>query len=211
MNKAEFMRDLEGLLWDVPYSEKVEALKYYEEYFNDAGEENEQMVLAELGSPQRVANTIKQGMTGSICQNPYQNQGAYQNAYQGAPTEQHKEGLPTWAIVLIVIGCIFGSPLILGVLAALFGVIMGIFGVVIGFFGAGAGLLAGGMATIVAGALCLVELPLTGVGVMGVGMILMAVGLVFLMGAVWLCGVAIPAICRGIAWLFKKLKSSIKS
>lgn len=42
MNKQQFMIELERLLQNIPENERVEALNYYEEYFSDAGEENEQ-------------------------------------------------------------------------------------------------------------------------------------------------------------------------
>ena len=58
MNRAEFMAELTRLLQNIPENERVEALKYYDEYFNDAGEENEQQVIAELESPQKVADKI---------------------------------------------------------------------------------------------------------------------------------------------------------
>ena len=42
MNRFEYMRRLEALLSDISPSEKEEALTYYNDYFNDAGQENEQ-------------------------------------------------------------------------------------------------------------------------------------------------------------------------
>lgn len=62
MNRAEFMRSLAELLADVPLSEREEALQYYNDYFDDAGEENEQSVIASLGTPQQLAGTIKAGL-----------------------------------------------------------------------------------------------------------------------------------------------------
>ena len=55
MNRFEYMRRLEALLSDISPSEKEEALTYYNDYFNDAGQENEQQVIKELGSPEQVA------------------------------------------------------------------------------------------------------------------------------------------------------------
>ena len=55
MNRFEYMRRLEDLLSDISPSEKEEALTYYNDYFNDAGQENEQQVIKELGSPEQVA------------------------------------------------------------------------------------------------------------------------------------------------------------
>lgn len=62
MSYEEFMKELEGLLAGVPEEEKEEALQYYSDYFADAGKENEGQVLAELGSPQKVAALIKAGL-----------------------------------------------------------------------------------------------------------------------------------------------------
>lgn len=59
MSREEFMRQLERLLEDVPEEEKREALSYYQSYFEDAGVENEERILTELESPQKVAATIK--------------------------------------------------------------------------------------------------------------------------------------------------------
>ena len=62
MNRAEFMRQLEVLLRDISPSERVEALQYYNDYFNDAGVENEIDVIRALGTPAKVAETIKTGL-----------------------------------------------------------------------------------------------------------------------------------------------------
>lgn len=59
MRKKEFLEQLERLLWDIPEQERKEALEFYENYFDDAGEENEATVIQELGSPGKVAATIK--------------------------------------------------------------------------------------------------------------------------------------------------------
>lgn len=62
MTRAEFMRRLEELLSDVSLAEREEAIQYYNDYFDDAGAENEQSVIASLGSPELLARTIKAGL-----------------------------------------------------------------------------------------------------------------------------------------------------
>lgn len=59
MNRAEFMRQLESLLQTISPTEREEALQYYNDYFDDAGAENEQHVIEALGNPARVAENIK--------------------------------------------------------------------------------------------------------------------------------------------------------
>jgi hypothetical protein len=59
MTKLEFMKELESLLPDIPSEERDEALQYYNGYYDDAGEDQEQEIIKELGSPARVASIIK--------------------------------------------------------------------------------------------------------------------------------------------------------
>ena len=60
MTKQEFMYRLAQQLLSLPPEERVCALTFYDEYFADAGEENVQQVIQELGSPEEVARTIKE-------------------------------------------------------------------------------------------------------------------------------------------------------
>lgn len=65
MNKVEFMRQLERLLQNISEQERQEALHYYDDYFDDAGPENEQAVLEALGNPARVAENIRRDLYGA--------------------------------------------------------------------------------------------------------------------------------------------------
>ena len=51
MSRKEFMERLEKLLWNISDSEREEALQYYNDYFDDAGEENEAEVTEDQGGP----------------------------------------------------------------------------------------------------------------------------------------------------------------
>ena len=64
MNRQEFMRRLEQLLEGIPEEEKREAIAYYTSYFEDAGEENEEKIIRELESPEKVAATIRADFPG---------------------------------------------------------------------------------------------------------------------------------------------------
>lgn len=64
MNKVGFMSQLEGLLAGIPSAEREEALQYYNDYFEDAGPENEQAVIKSLGSPREIAENIKMELKG---------------------------------------------------------------------------------------------------------------------------------------------------
>lgn len=62
MNRADFMKNLAELLADMTPAEREEAIQYYNDYFDDAGAENEQSVIESLGTPEQLAKTIKAGL-----------------------------------------------------------------------------------------------------------------------------------------------------
>ena len=57
MSKQEFLRELERSLV-IKGEEKDEVMRYYTEYFEEAGPENEQAVLEELGDPKMLAEKL---------------------------------------------------------------------------------------------------------------------------------------------------------
>jgi len=59
MNKIEFLQKLKEDLSSLSDEERTNALKYYEEYFADAGEEKEE-TIAESVSPEDLANKIQE-------------------------------------------------------------------------------------------------------------------------------------------------------
>lgn len=62
MDRAEFLNRLEAQLLDVPQAEREEALQYYEDYLNDAGDAGDFDILQELGTPEEVADSIRSGL-----------------------------------------------------------------------------------------------------------------------------------------------------
>lgn len=58
MTRTEYMKSLEKLLAPLPETERRDALDYYDEYFDAAGKSRESETIAELGSPEEVAQKI---------------------------------------------------------------------------------------------------------------------------------------------------------
>ena len=59
MTKAEYMKKLEENLASLPTWDRADALDYYENYFADANDDEK--VIAELGTPEQLAATILEG------------------------------------------------------------------------------------------------------------------------------------------------------
>lgn len=91
MGRQEFMEQLEGLLGDVPQTEREEALRYYEDYLEDAGVEKEADVLEELGSPAQVADSIRAGLEEG---KPFAQESSDPLKAQELQTEEGKEEAP---------------------------------------------------------------------------------------------------------------------
>lgn len=218
MNRIDFMKQLESLLQNISPAEREEALQYYNEYFNDAGAENEQAVIEALGNPAKVAENIKRDINGEAgCQKP-QNRAViqYQQPASGVQPEQpKKESIPTWALVLIIIGGILISPAALGIagglLGTLAGVIAGWFALIIGFGVAAVVLFVVLLVLLVTGIMCMWADPLVGVALLGGGLVCGALGILFLMLTVAMAGIVTPAVFKGICRLFNGQRNNGQS
>lgn len=98
MNRKQFMEELRQLLTGISEEERVEALQYYEDYFDDAGAENEQQVIEELGTPQKVASTICLNLepgseqNGEFTESGFQDERFEEKATPAARSSRTKEG-----------------------------------------------------------------------------------------------------------------------
>ena len=58
MTRSEYLSELASHLISLPKEERDMAVGFYEEYFDEAGPENEQAVIADLGKPFNLARSI---------------------------------------------------------------------------------------------------------------------------------------------------------
>ena len=108
MTKDEFLIRLRTLVSDLPPEEREDVMNYYAEYFDDAGPENEQQVIRQLGSPEDVA---REALGGGFQVRPEESAGG-----RPAPRRRGLSGL--WTAVL----ALFAAPVALPLLFA--GVLM---------------------------------------------------------------------------------------
>ncbi len=62
MNVERFLSELELILSDLPKEERDDVVDFFRSYIEDAGPENEAAVLADLGSPEKVARNVRAGL-----------------------------------------------------------------------------------------------------------------------------------------------------
>ncbi len=234
MRKEEFMKRLETLLADISEEERREALSYYWGYFEDAGEENEERILRELESPEKVAATIKadlktdQGMESAaftergfedarfgqerqeinIKDKPVQGQGgAWEQAKQkfGKGKEAVDEDR-TLKIVLIVIAVVLTSPIWLSILSGVVSVLIGLLGAVVGFIGVAFVLyITGGVMFGIGIGEFAVGGVAAGFALLGASLLVWAFAILITVLCVWLCGKGIPWLWRALGKLWKQI------
>ncbi|MGN0156022.1 MAG: DUF1700 domain-containing protein [Lachnospiraceae bacterium] len=221
MNRTEFMQKLEALLLDIPESERAEALNYYNEYFNDAGVENEQEVIDTLGSPEKIAATIKEGMNDGEGKSGEFSENGFHGYYEEPKEEvaarvlskeergfKNKNRVSGGMVVLIVILCIFALPILgplgVGIVSAIFGILCAFAAILFGVMAAGIGLCVGAVAVFIAAILTMVASPLVGILLIGISLVLAGIGILLTILGIWILTKGIPPLVRGIVNLCRK-------
>jgi len=187
MNRNDFINELKKRLRKLPYDEIKEAIDYYEGYFDDAGVENEQAVLTELGSPAAVASQIIANF-------------AIKEADDENPGK--KNWRTAWLVILAVFASPIAIPIALSVGIVALSLVITLSAVIVSFFAAGAAVFAGGLAALISGVLVVVHSVPTTLFYSGVGLILLGIGTSIMIGTVILAG-------KCFKWLSKKIGAFI--
>lgn len=156
MRKDEFLKRLEMLLSDISEEEREEAMAFYRSYFEDAGIGNEARIIAELESPENVAEIIKRdlGMVTVTTQddnfhgeNGEQNNTTYERKqtesdtyyrwtenqnnnqygnYNDSQTSQQEGEKKSWLVPLLIVIAVLTFPTWFGLLAGIVGTVFGL-------------------------------------------------------------------------------------
>jgi uncharacterized membrane protein len=181
MTKAEYLEQLDYKLRVLPYSERQDALDYYDGYISDAN--CEASAMAQLGSPGEVAAMI---LANYVAKEP--------DMAQATALPYRKGGFKTaWVIIIAIFALPVGLPLIIGLGAGAFGLFVGLAAAVIG-------LAAGGVAAVVAGIASLFAVPFvmvrdfgstlllagTAMASIGIGILLVRFAVYSMQGFTWI-------------------------
>lgn len=208
MNRTEYMAALRRALSVLPEEERASALRYYEEYFDDAGPENEAKVIADLGAPEQVAAQILAD---------YRELTAVPPASDGATARTAKRrwrGVSPWLLLVLVLLAIpVGIPLVgvlIGVIGAVLGVLLSILLIVAAF------IIVVPLCLLAAGVvLCglsftLWGMPASAVMTLGCGLALFALGILVTLLMIKLCTLFVPPLFRLLVailrWPIDKLR-----
>lgn len=231
MSRKEFMEELQVLLGELPVEEREEAIRYYESYFEEAGIEQEQVVLEELGSAERIAAQILRDYHMEKHAGVYTEQG-YQREENTKQTpvrysgEEKKEdvknsggiegsgiyvtnkGLSGGTLAVVILIAILTFPIWISILATAFGLLMGFFGATIGItvgFGAGGvGCIIGGVVAFAIGVVKTFTMPVVGAGLIAIGLLVFGIGCLMIAAVGGIIRLAFWLV-NGIIKLFSRL------
>ncbi len=215
MNRQEFMKRPEELLQDISENEREEALQYYNDYFDDAGAENEAQIIEELGNPEQVARTIKAGM--SDADGEYTETGYADSRFQehqnltpkdtaaGEASGKQRKQPNFWKILSIILLCILLLPVIIPLgciaLGLILLVVFGIAGMAVGAVALCIAFLITGVVLIGYGIWRIFFTPALGLCLSGVGCLLLAVGILVTLLVVAVGIKLVPWLIRAIVKL----------
>lgn len=218
MDRQEFMRRLERQLLFVPIQEKEEALQYYNDYFEDAGPENEEEVIESLGSPEEIAENIKRDINRSFWgEEPDKVEpGKEITKYRSVPeiveepydTSANKRDMPVWLIVVIAICTL---PILGGFISTVLGILGGVLvfwlGMLVTFGTVGLACTVTGIIIVATGGIACTLNTFAGLGIIGAGLIVLAVGITGVLLEILLIGKWTPAVVHALKMIFDKIKN----
>lgn len=212
MDRKEFLEKLERLLWDISEQERKEALEFYESYFDDAGKENETVVIQELGSPQKVADSIKADLKGNGSEyGEYRETGYTDRRFEekNIPdikvepfAQKSKRSALSWILILLLF------VIMLPFIGMGFGLVVSIIMVPVGitaalFFGCIVLVLIG--IVFLGVAVSQFSTFSTVVFIAGIGLLMIGLGLLFLLGFLWLVVKVFPICFRCVINFVQKI------
>ncbi len=194
MKRDEFMRALEAALADAPADERDAALQYYNDYLDDAGEEDEERVIEALGDPATLARSICKDALGETAEQggiytgaPVGGNGQFASDDAKAPSGRKPVNVWKWVCIGLIIAIL--SPFILAlavtVLAIVVAFVVSIFAVIASLAITGVAVMGGGLAAAGIGVLKIFAVPAAGLYLCGIGILMMAIGLLATVFFVW--------------------------
>lgn len=191
MNKDEYLECLKNNLRNIPDEEVNDIIEYYREYFEDAGVENEQVVIAELGRPELLASKVSADY---IIKDIEKNNSPVNNLSQVKNVSQVKKGISSiWIMILAICGFPIWFPLVIAAAAVVFSIVIAIFSVLFAFAVSAIAIVGSGILALIVGVIVLFMHVPTGIATLGMACVAIGFGFLFFIAVYW------------IGYLFKKL------
>lgn len=197
MTRAQYLAELSTRLAKLPAEERDSAMRFYVEYFDEAGEGNEQQVIDQLGQPRLIAEQLL---------------GESARDFVARPVKlPQKRGAGTW--ILIVLGSPIWLPLAFAGLMVVLSLALMVLCLLLclallavcPLLVSGAMLLGGGFSALCGIAVGLTSIP-TAMWFTGMGLVVLALGALLLRPCLTVMQRALQMIFRTSNWMMRKLR-----
>lgn len=178
MNKSEYLNELRKYLKRVPQQDLEDALEYYEEYFEEAGVENEQKIIDELGTPKELAKKIIIECVDKNFSDDYEPQEISTEVVTSDDKKEdknEKKSLSPWLILAAVFALPL-SPIILVFLIVVLVLVLAIVIVLIALFISFGAMAIAGLFSAIIGVIVMFTNPTGGLMMFGVSLAIAAIG-----------------------------------
>lgn len=173
MNRSEYMKRLGYRLRRLPKEDFDRAMEYFTEYFEEAGPENEQQAIEDLGVPEAAADQIVRDM-------------AFENARE--KNTSVKRGFSTvWIGILAIFAAPIGLPLAFAAAIVVLAFLITVVAIIFAIFVSAFSVALVSIPSVIAGVCLLFTSPANGIATIGVSLIGVGLGIIIIAGSIKLC------------------------
>lgn len=115
MTSGEYLKQLEKYLRKLPQSDYEDAMEYFTEYFADAGPENEQAVIKELGTPKQAAAELMR----NLLDKKVDEREAMEKEEKQKEKKKTTGANVVWIAILALFAAPIGAPILISILIVL--------------------------------------------------------------------------------------------
>ena len=191
MTRTDYLTQLETYLNKLPEADRIEAMDYFKELFDDAGPEGEEELITSLGTPKEAAHDVLSNLL--------------DKKVNEAPAQKNDRQLLHIALLALLAAPI-GIPVGIGILMAIIGIFIAAVSVILAFFTVSVtGILLGGV-FIVESFSVLVEAKSAFILIFGAGLLAIGASSLVLLGISYVARFFGLLVVRLVQWILKKGK-----
>ena len=191
MTRTDYLTQLETYLNKLPEADRVEAMDYFKELFDDAGSEGEEELIASLGTPKEAAHDVLSNLL--------------DKKVNEAPAQKNDRQLLHIALLALLAAPI-GIPVGIAMILTIIGLFIAAVSVILAFFTVSVtGILLGGV-FIVESFSVLVEAKSAFILIFGAGLLAIGASSLVLLGISYVARFFGLLVVRLVQWILKKGK-----
>ena len=191
MTRTDYLTQLETYLNKLPEADRIEAMDYFKELFDDAGSEGEEELIASLGTPKEAAHDVLSNLL--------------DKKVNEAPAQKNDRQLLHIALLALLAAPI-GIPVGIAIILTIIGLFIAAVAVILAFFTVSVtGILLGGL-FIVESFSILAEAKSAFILIFGAGLLAIGASSLVLLGISYVARFFGLLVVRLVQWILKKGK-----